>query len=140
MAWSERFAGDADNLYVGVYDGHGGRGAVDFVVAHAHVRANEWTAARGADAQKASQAGRSRAIDKMLAQAGARGVRHDGERRRRLAVRCPARHARTLLAANVGDSRTLVLAPATRRPCGCRRSTCPPTPPRSSASTRPAAT
>ena len=107
MAVVERFAGDADNLYVGVYDGHGGRGAVDFVVAHLHTAlANEWKASRGADAHGCF--GRAFAkIDKMLAQAGAYACGTTANVV--VCSRAGAYRSRTLLAANVGDSRTLVL-------------------------------
>lgn len=66
----EGFGGRADRLFAAVYDGHGGRLAVDFITAHLHeVLAAELRASRDTDMQGCL----SRAFlktDRMLLQAG----------------------------------------------------------------------
>ena len=66
----EGFGGRADRLFAAVYDGHGGRLAVDFITTHLHeVLAAELRASRDTDMQGCL----SRAFlktDRMLLQAG----------------------------------------------------------------------
>ena len=99
MAVVERFASDADNLYVVVTTA---TRRVDFVVAHLHTAlANEWKAAAAPTPGVLCRAFAK--IDKMLAQAGrTRGTTANVV----VCSRAGAYRSRTLLAANVGDSRT----------------------------------
>ena len=100
------FAGRPGSLFAGVYDGHGGRSAVEFVTAHLHTQLERELRSGGAESQPA-QALRSAflKVDPMLMQIGAM---HCGTT---VAVcLCLRQNGPNSPMANAGDSRVVLVA------------------------------
>lgn len=104
------FAGRAGSLYAGVYDGHGGRAAVDFVTQHLHAQLKRELDAAGANANiHECLRGAFLKVDRMLMQVGA--VHCGTTVAVALCLRASGPSSPlTIHVANAGDTRVLLVA------------------------------